>query len=116
MFDYFRPNPKPTKTAKKSKRPLPKHSKKWKPADKKQKQRMALLKSVPCCACGAWDVEIHHITDCGRRIGHDATIPLCVSCHRTGEVSIGRSKSTFVETYGTELELLARVNKMYKLD
>jgi hypothetical protein len=65
--------------------------------------------------------DIHHITDRGRRMGHQHTIPLCPWHHRAVPLSglttpeservigpsLARSKRQFTERYATELQLLA---------
>lgn len=96
---------------------------------KAQRLRFARIKWLGCIACrieGAHGVppEIHHITEGGRRLGHDYTIGLCVWHHRgqselpahMAELrfgpSLARSKRDFVARYGTERELLSHVNDL----
>jgi hypothetical protein len=110
----FTPCPKPPKTQRKSKKPLPKRSKRWKPATKKEREHLAKIKSLPCIACSAPPpTEAHHITVCGRRLGHLFALSLCHECHE-GEFSIGNAKKRFIEKYGTELFLLQKVNELLK--
>lgn len=45
------------------------------------------------------DTEVHHLTDCSTRLGHDATIPLCVWHHR-GEPPEGTTKAEARITFG----------------
>ena len=96
-----------------------------------QAMRMALLAQLPCWCC--WGLrqpnrtEVHHIVDKGYRIhsgGHWATLPLCgwhhrgvplsaTSTRRAEDIygpSLALAKRRFVERYGTEREILARVN------
>jgi hypothetical protein len=48
-----------------------------------EKEHMAWIKSLPCGVCDEpGPSDAHHITDCGRRVSHYATIPLCKSCHQ----------------------------------
>lgn len=94
-----------------------------------QRRRMDALKEMGCVLCREYGLghippEIHHITSCGRRLGHDHTIPLCCWHHRgtpwacdrpsqeeaTLGPSLARNKRTFVSEFGTELEILDRVN------
>jgi hypothetical protein len=115
MQNDFRPHPKPKFKGKKPKKPLPKRSKKWKAASKADKERMALLKTLPCIVCGSSPVEVHHITEGGRRLGHQYTIPLCYFHHEGNFCSIGNTKKSFVDKFGTELEILELLNKKYNL-
>jgi hypothetical protein len=100
-----------------------------------QQRRLDALSRMPCIAClleGAGTVqpnrtEIHHLVDKGTRElsgGHDSTLPLCVWHHRgvpRGKAtaremataygpSLALQKRAFNARYGTERELLARVN------
>ena len=93
-----------------------------------------MLASSPCVCCQKENVcqpnktEIHHIVDKGyRRLsgGHDSTIGLCQWHHRgislegmtNSEMlfkygpSLELNKRTFIKTYGTERELLARLEE-----
>lgn len=116
MFDNFTPNPKPGKTKKKSKKPIPKRSKKWKAPTLEESQHLQVVKSYPCCVCnrGA-PSEAHHITDCGRRRGHYYTIPLCPEHHRTGKITV-KHKKKFIERFGSEEFLLKRFWKKINFD
>lgn len=75
------------------------------------------------------DYDIHHITDCGRRMGNAFVIPLSPWFHR-GVVPYGmterraylelgptleKHKREFVERFGTELELLAKTNEILRV-
>lgn len=101
---------------------------KSKPRTKAQQSRFDALKEQGCVLCremglGRIPPEIHHITDCGRRLGHDYTIPLCCWHHRgtpwtcdrpsqeesTLGPSLARNKRAFVSQFGTEREILDRV-------
>lgn len=100
-----------------------------------QSRRMALLAQLPCWCC--WPLrqpnrtQVHHIVDRGYRIhsgGHWATLPLCAWHHmgilpprpkmkiaRAAEFygpSLALSKRAWVDTYGTEREVLAKVNDL----
>ena len=58
--------------------------------------------------------EIHHIrkhTGMGLRPSHFDTIPLCSGCHRTNKISVHLGKREFVKRYGTEQEILEKVNR-----
>jgi len=99
---------------------------------KAQQARFEALREMGCICC--WNylgvkvaAEIHHIVDRGYRShsgGHDATIPLCPWHHRRvmhsgvteSEMigvlgpSLAASKRQFIETFGTERQLLETVN------
>lgn len=116
-FNYFRPNPKPAKTGKKPKKPLPKRSKKYKSATQIEKEHLLLIKSMGCIVCPRpAPSEAHHICVAGRRVGHFYTLPLCHEHHEGTELSIGNTKKKFIEKFGTEFELLVKVNKLIRLD
>ena len=96
-----------------------------------QKRRMDAISKMGCVACAVLNqrqpngTEVHHITSCGRRMGHDATMPLCKWMHRgvpKGGLrpsqmdliygpSLALNKRAFVRCFGSELELLAIVNQ-----
>lgn len=100
----YRVNPKPTR------------AKKHKTAA--DKSRFAKLKRMGCCICGMFyktktQPEIHHIeTSMGRRKNHRRTIPLCPRHHQTDYLSVHVSKKFFEHIFGTESELLAKVNAL----
>lgn len=87
--------------------------------------RMTALGQIGCIACmidgnDGNPCEIHHVTDCGRRIGHQATIGLCAFHHRGAppEIpypSLELSKRAFVERYGSEDELLWIADRLVRL-
>lgn len=48
---------------------------------------MDRVAQMPCLVCGAWLVELHHVTGQATRIGrlprrHDRVVPLCDRHHR----------------------------------
>jgi len=79
---------------------------------------------MPCVVCvqeglGDTPAEPHHILECGRRISHEYTIPLCEKHHRSGDnnpyyVSRHPFKAEFERRYGKEFDLLDIVNRMLK--
>lgn len=98
---------------------------------KKDRVRFAALQRIGCICC--WmeghpyiPADMHHITWAGRRQGHEATLPLCPWHHRavppfgygpqTARAVLGpslaESKRAFIARYGTEEDLLERVNQM----
>lgn len=93
-------------------------------------ERFRRLGEMGCIVCrqnfGAFvQSEVAHLTDGGRRTGHQRTIPLCPWHHRavpTGDIpstqmliiygpSFAKSKRDFVAAFGTELELLEATDK-----
>ena len=94
---------------------------------KADKKRLDRLSQMGCVCCARYPVEIHHCVFNGyRRLsgGHQSTIPLDSWCHRgvppdgfsvaNAEFIIGPSlalnKKAFIAKYGTERELLEKVN------
>ena len=106
---------------------------KSKTANKKEKRRMQLLPQVGCICCRAYGIEtdqiqVHHIVQGGRRLGHEYTLPLCYWHHegvppegltrKEAESRVGpslKSKKRFNEVFGSELELLEYVNKALEI-
>lgn len=95
--------------------------------------RLAILARLPCMCCVVMGrnqpsrTTIHHLVDKGTRVlsgGHMATLPLC-GWHHVGRQANGMTrvmmaakygpslalqKKAFVERYGTERELLKRID------
>jgi len=77
---------------------------------------MSAISRLGCVVCHLTGhpgtiAEIHHLLSGGRRIGHKATIPLCVGHHRAPEKGSGKiarhpTKVQFERAYGTEGDLL----------
>ncbi|MFZ2172376.1 MAG: hypothetical protein WAW61_22410 [Methylococcaceae bacterium] len=84
-----------------------------KQATAEERRHMGRVASLPCCACGAEGVHVHHIRE--ERIKDNfLTIPLCPGCH-LGAFSIHKSKRSFEGIYGSELHLLAQtIGKLSK--
>lgn len=84
-------------------------------ADKKRFEALVKLGCI-CCRISARGYvypQIHHIeTKMGKRKNHARTIPLCLNHHQSGHSSIHGHRSYFEFFYGTESELLAKVNKL----
>lgn len=98
-----------------------------------ERERFGELRRIGCIAClkdghKNDQIDIHHLTEGGRRVGHDATLPLCPWHHR-GVVpfmpyavnqrhlhqtapSLAVSRYDFERRYGTQKELLAEVNEL----
>jgi hypothetical protein len=97
-----------------------------------QKRRMESLHKTGCRACWKCDastghvLEVHHLTDCGRRRGHDFTISLCAYHHRGVPIegwtrkdmekiwgpSVAGGSRPFKERFGADDELLAIQNDL----
>lgn len=114
MTKQFRPWPKPGKKLPAVKKPLPKRSKKNKPATKLEKAHLEWVKSQPCiCCCKPPPSIAHHIVE-GKRLGHYFTIPLCDLHHKDelgigkGKLSVHKDKENFIKEFGTELQLLVK--------
>jgi hypothetical protein len=105
---------------------------------KKQRERLDRLHRLPCIACvqegvsQPFPTEAHHLVDFGYREhsgGHDATIPLCCWHHRGQQLtganpkmmatmygpSLALEKRAFTTRYGTQRELLQRVEMVLGL-
>lgn len=93
--------------------------KKASPATPDQKRRFEAMKLLGCYCCIVDGVEhkvhpdIHHFTRNNKRIGHWATAPLCEYHH---DLPHGFSwhfhRRAFREKYGSDTEVVARVNLM----
>ena len=102
---------------------------------KAEQGRLDALHRLPCMACIQEGIaqpsrtEAHHLVDKGTRKhsgGHMATLPLCGWHHRGEPVfpmssremrvvygpSLAKQKREFVATYGSERELLERIDKV----
>lgn len=89
-----------------------------KPATAQERKHLARVAALGCLICGC-QAEIHHIRargSMGKRSSHFETISLCPRHHRTGGhgVAIHAGQKTFEAKYGTEEELLDRVNWLLK--
>ena len=84
---------------------------------KVEREWMDRIRALGCVACvkdGINDTpgEIHHIVQGNRRLGHLHTLVLCPAHHRGDGrqvPSVHFTKRTFVQRYGSELELLAEL-------
>ena len=83
--------------------------------NKAEREWMALAADHGCVAClqdgHQTPASIHHIVQGNRRLGHMFSLPLCFAHHQgggvTGVPSVHQAKRTFVNRYGSEMELLA---------
>ena len=91
---------------------------------KAEKAHLSRLADIGCIACrldGHHDTpaEIHHLREgmgMGQRNNHYRAIPLCPAHHRGTQgikiPSVHGTPDLFRKTFGTELELLNRVNEL----
>ena len=86
--------------------------------NKIERERLKTIAEMPCYACFQDgfenQAEVHHIrkhTGMGLRPPHSDTIPLCHSHHRTGKISVHLGKREFEKKYGTEQEILKKINR-----
>ena len=89
---------------------------------KAEREHMNNVAALPCIAC--WvsgvitpDVQLHHIragVGKGQRADHFKVLPLCYLHHIGGGhgVAFHAGKQTWQDIFGTEADLLRRVNKL----
>lgn len=92
---------------------------------KDERQWMEAIVRYGCIACHVDGVPpgptaVHHILRGGQRIGHKHTLPLCDPGHHQNGAEFGRVsrhpwKARFEAKYGTELELLTRLQVTLRL-
>ncbi|MDE2098369.1 MAG: hypothetical protein KGL39_14035 [Patescibacteria group bacterium] len=99
------------------------HQPKPTPADLKRYRALQDLGCVACYLSGVRHVpcEIHHIVEGNKRLGNQASLSLCPYHHR-GVIesvwdrfkgpSLANDKRKFVAEFGTERELLSKVNQL----
>ncbi len=90
-----------------------------KPRRKQDKAHLARIAMLPCCVCGYWPVEVHHIRSgvgMGQKASDLETIPLCVWHHRTGPQAFHNGPKIFQALFGTERELLAKTLERLKME
>lgn len=98
---------------------------------KRDLSRFDALQRIGCIACRILGVfsqaDVHHVLSGGRRTGHKDTIPLCPWHHRgvVGHMelpprhldigpSLANGSKPFHARFGTQKELLAKVNELIK--
>lgn len=96
-------------------------------------RRIVAVKEGPCVACYRRGLlrrgcDAHHLTDCGRRVGHEATVGLCAWHHRAVPdegmaapqmrellvPSLMDGSRTFRFAYGTNATLLELQERLLK--
>lgn len=81
---------------------------------KAESEHMAKVKELPCVICGNWPVDVHHITHCGRRLGHKYTLPLCFDDHRGDRGFSGKNRDAWDKSLNNQLHLLEMVKLQLK--
>jgi hypothetical protein len=79
------------------------------------KAHMAVAAALPCIACGAWPVEVHHEWDLSNPKSDMRVLPLCPMHHRREYGEQARHYASgrhFFAAYGSADELLGRVAKI----
>lgn len=81
-----------------------------------ERQHLGKVAAIGCIIC-RMPAEIHHVRTgmgMGQRNTNFNVIPLCHKHHRTGGhgVALHAGKKTFEAKFGTEKELLEKVNEM----
>ncbi len=86
---------------------------KKKAATKAERERMGKIKQLPCIVCNhAPPSDCHHITQCGRRLGNEFTLPLCYEDHRGKRGFSGTNRGAWDKSLSNQLLLLEKVNLM----
>lgn len=73
---------------------------------------MAQVKELPCVICGHSPVEVHHITERGRRLGNMFCLPLCVLDHRGDRGFSGKDRQQWDKSLSNQLFLLEKIYKV----
>lgn len=82
-------------------------------ATKAEKEHMAQVAQLPCIISGKQGVHIHHITHCGRRLGHFWVLPLHIDYH-TGDKGLSGHKCEWDTSLQGQMELCRQVYKKLK--
>lgn len=78
-----------------------------------ERKHLEKIKQLDCQACGAsGPSEAHHITDCGRRLGHFFTLALCPECHRGSNGFSGINREAWDKSLTTQLKLCVQAHEM----
>lgn len=75
------------------------------------REHMARVAALPCLVCGAWPVEVHHVTGDKKRRSDFRVIPLCYECHR-GSNGYHTTKASWVAKNGPDYLMLDVVAKI----
>lgn len=85
-----------------------------KPKRQEDPEHLDAVRDLPCCICGSWPSEAHHIRDgqvgTGQKAGDHEAINLCPACHRTGENAIHHlGTREWERRFGPQREYLKKV-------
>jgi hypothetical protein len=85
---------------------------------RKHPEHLARLATLPCVACGAWPVEVHHVVGYAHKAGRapkrdDRVTPLCAFCHRISAFAVHAiGHRTFYEAHG--VDLMAEAERLWE--
>jgi hypothetical protein len=81
--------------------------------EKKHLSKVAELGCIACTKLGYYNTpaEIHHVKRFGEKRNHFNVIPLCPYHHRTSKESVHLNPKWFIETFGSQENLLQEVNE-----
>ena len=77
---------------------------------------MAFIASLPCVICGDRPVEVHHLTECGRRLGNMFVLPLCVYHHRGNAGFSGINRDAWDKSLDNQLNLMTVLYKQHGIE
>lgn len=79
---------------------------------KSEKEHLLAVKELDCCVCGAHGPsDAHHLTQCGRRLGHEFVIPLCYECHRGDGGFSGKNRNAWDKSIFNQIRLVIETYK-----
>ncbi len=71
--------------------------------NKSEAAHIAHIKQLPCIRCGQMGVDSHHLVECGRRLGHPYSLPVCKFHHQMiYELSFAEQMDACREMYKKE--------------
>lgn len=76
---------------------------------KAEKDHLNWVASNPCCVCGNFIVQVHHVRISGGPRNHFKTIPLCYNHHLGPEGIHHLGKYPWREKYGDEVLMLEKL-------
>lgn len=85
-----------------------------KPATKAEKEHMAFIASLSCVICGDRPVEVHHLVECGRRLGNMYCLPLCVFHHRGDAGFSGKNRA--IKTFAEQWDLMTALYSQHSIE
>jgi hypothetical protein len=85
---------------------------------RKHPEHLARVATLPCLACGAWPVEVHHVVGYADKAGRatkrdDRVVPLCDRHHNGGPLAVhALSHRGFYREHG--LDLMAEAVRLWE--